>query len=752
MGLLAISLFLYVLLLGTKAGEQWAWVRLAGSILGAVMLVSAFILRRRAEDVVDRLAILAVLLFLVACVASGFPRQSFDAALSALALLGGFLTARDLLHDERARAMLISVVSLLGASIAIAFGIAWLGIWAAWASAFGLGVAPPLDLPLPSGQFGYRHHVAILVLLTFPAILARLRGATRSERLVLRAGVIFGAFVIYAAGSRAIWVAAIVATLVAFVIPRGSAAVRRRLEQGATRPALAAGVALGAIALLFTVQGFWGPLLSRMVSITPLAARGEIWLASFLAWLERPLAGWGPGSFPFVLRETDYFHFNVFSPRHADNVILQALAEGGMFGVAALAVVVATVVVTLRSSGNRAPRPLLWLMLCIGMISLVATPSDFGFLAVLMVVWVAYGLPRDAAPRVEPDRSPRVVLAVLATPVAIATVCFSVAAFMQETARTDAMNGRYDAAAASLRTAVMLDPGMALYARELGWVQIAAGQPASALDDLSRARRTNGDDVAVVRGLALAALNADDLDAAETAARAAVELQEGDASNLLLLGHVAEAAGDLPTAAAMASRALQQQPLLAASDGWQLLGVGDMPDALRNAASDLLRGAGTTVGSRSASLGPSWLAGLAHEPSLEAQAVADAGPYQSEAALLLRFAACELDAETLLSPPSRPTVAYWEVRLVLDTLLGIEDPDGRALSVYQVPGIARDFTGDRATVAIEQQDEVDVEGYNRRPLVLKDPPLTLPSTASAAANWLSREGEYVAQMTAGCID
>ena len=327
--LAGVALLLYVLLVGTFAGERWPAVRLLGLVFGGAVLAAAALTIRRRTDVIDWVSLGALGLFLVACLTSTILRLSLEAAMTATTITFAFLLAREAFAEADARSVFVDVLSLAGTATAIAFGLVWLGVWISWGQAFDWRFAPPLDLPLPSGPFGYRHHVADFVALCAPAMVIHARDRRGAARLLALLGLAFGAFVIVAAGSRMIWLACIVAAIATFLsqvgLGRGISMVRVTAERFPRSVPFAAGALIVVLAVVLA-----GPVLARLTQLSPLEARTEIWGRSIALGLERPFTGWGPGSFPFLLQQTDYFDFNVYAPRHPDNAVVMAAAESGV--------------------------------------------------------------------------------------------------------------------------------------------------------------------------------------------------------------------------------------------------------------------------------------------------------------------------------------------------------------------------------------------------------------------------------------
>ena len=121
------------------------------------------------------------------------------------------------------------------------------------------------------------------------------------------------------------------------------------------------------------------------------ASRLARWESLTDAWLAKPVAGYGPGSFPWILQQTAYFDTNAWAPRHPDSLIFQLLPEAGLLGAAALLVVAVTVVPKIIRGPSRAAS---WVVIIFALAGLGANPTDFGFLVAMAIVWVAFAIPR----------------------------------------------------------------------------------------------------------------------------------------------------------------------------------------------------------------------------------------------------------------------------------------------------------------------------------------------------------------------
>ena len=77
------------------------------------------------------------------------------------------------------------------------------------------------------------------------------------------------------------------------------------------------------------------------------------------------------------------------------------------------------------------------------------------------------------------------------------------------------------------------------------------------------------------------------------------------------------------------------------------------------------------------------------------------------------------------------------MRLVLGTLIGLDNHDALVQSTLQVPSIEERANGDQIETPLENEGSVDHGGYRRRPIELKEPIVDLPTLDSAVFSWLA---------------
>ena len=383
----------FVLIGGTSRGEVGTVLRLVNGLIGGAA-IGLFIVRvQQGSDRIDLATIAAVAVFSMAGVFSTFPRQSFDAVLAALALGAAFYVARRRAPkcgrpptpgDGAHRALRGDDAHHRGQVVPPDPPVV---------ERHRLSVVPPLNFEHAAAPWGHRHDLALLVALLYPAWWIGRQSALRRV-----CAVVFGALallIVIVDASRAVWLALAVATAVV-ALP---AVVRRWQASARLRWAVVGAVGIGVAVAVVT--GVGPSIIERATNLATVDYRAAMWGPLVSDWLEHPLAGNGPGSFPWVLQRTEYFDTNSWAPRHPDSAVVMVLAEGGLLGIAALAILVAGVGPAVLRSRSVAAR---WALIAFGISSLLANPTDFAFLVVLAVAWAAYALPFDP-PASDGDRS-----------------------------------------------------------------------------------------------------------------------------------------------------------------------------------------------------------------------------------------------------------------------------------------------------------------------------------------------------------
>ena len=571
------------------------------------------------------------------------------------------------------------------------------------------------------------------------------------QRPVLRS-IALGAVavVVVLDGSRNLWSAVIVASaVVAIIRVRGRVALRLSRRGVVLIGALVATGVLAAMA-----SGLANPLLDRLTNVVTLGGRGELWSASVTAWLQRPVFGWGAGSYPFLLQQTGYFQTNLWAPLHPDSVVFQLLPETGLFGLVAAACVTGGVAVALRRA-----RPLrwtaVWATLVFALAGIAANPTDFGFLIAVMILWLAVASPRRPPPSawVAPEVRylPRLRYSVALVVMLVTTASTLTASLYWYAARVAVAGGDLRGASIHARVAVTLDPGEAIYRRGYGSILTSLGEASSAIPQLLLAADANPGDPTILRSLAIAEYSGGDRVAAVAAAQEAVRLQALSVPNLLLLAQLLQDSGAHEAAREVLSKTVGLWPVLATSPGWPTLysQIASPREALVMAADHW--------DPESAPSGPFagvWLAVLTDRHDLLDRVLEAEPNLESASTALWEIVQCQpAAAGRTLSAARRDRyydTTYWTVRLILDSLSG-SDRSSAVAALTTLNGSAPGTNeGDVVSVLRDQSTfgSRDVWGYHRFSLGLDPTGFDVLLRRAAGDLWIDDPRRAAAQVDA----
>ena len=491
---------------------------------------------------------------------------------------------------------------------------------------------PPLELFLPTAQYGHHYRIAFFVGLLLPAV-ATLGSGTRIRPLgVLGLGA--GVALIVMSGSRTAWLAGALSLLVGLVLTQRARLANRRW----LLPVVTAVVVGGTFLVVAT------PLADRLLTTSTLELRLAVWESSLSQWLHAPLAGSGPGTFHTQLTLSGYY--NAYEPYipHAHNVIVQTLVETGLLGLTALALAAAAVIAGYARTTPKHWAPAVAIIFFAGA-SLGETPVQQGYLVLPLVIWAALATPRvDAETRAARSRLMRVASLAFAALVATAVILFFAGAAAYDRARMAAAANDDDQAIEALQTATRLDPSSALYWRDLGVRLLSVERYDESAIALSRAAVLNPGDQAVQRATAVMALRSGETATAYRAAEAAVGMADLNVFNHLTRAHVAFEVGDFHTTRAALIAAIRLDPWLLAAPDWTSVFPGLNKQDLLQAAEQSW--AGDPAQSSRTARARTWLAAMTGRPLPE-----DAhGILLAEAALVQ----CDGDtaAQVLMELPS----------------------------------------------------------------------------------------------------
>jgi len=719
---LCVALAYFVLIGGTDMGSVTV-VKAVNASLGAGFITFWAVHLPKRGDSVDRLILVSLLLYLVACITSTLPHVSFGAATDALAYAAVFSVARWRISRASVSRAAVTTLALCGACLAVVvFGL-WGQVVMAWLRE--AGSFPPLDAPMPVGPFRHRHVVAMMLATMAPAMLAVL--SRRRLQLIGATGLILGAAVTLVAGGRGVW-AALTAVIAAPLIGR-AVWTRRAIVVGVAGAALIAVIGLSA--------GLGGAVLARLFTTSTLSYRLAVWEEVIGLWLDRPILGLGPGSFGITVTLSGFFDSNPYLPRHADNAVVQALGEGGVVTLLAMAVVISALVIGVRNAGRDSSRLAIAGLALLCLLSVTDNPTDSPNLVVIGILWAALATPR--LPASNPTEGARITSPILrglraAALLVIGSAVAStiVAAFAFDSARVSAAVGDLATTRSRLAVSTQWDPGMAMYWRDLGIYEHAIGNNSIAERHLERASELNPADTAALRALAVVREALGDDHGAMVAARDAVDRRRWHPINLLTLAAIASRVEDDGTAREALTEVLVFAPWLPASDAW------DDATAPQRALPSLLLAAGQMSEGR-VSADPNqdfsrvWLRALTNQETATENVALKA---------LDEILRCELDdaKSTMESMPIVVSHSYFGVvdQLLLGQMLGDTELYARGLTIAQLRMSPLADIGRRSF-------EVDAPWYDvgedlrlYGTVTIDQPPsqIRLPSRNEALAAWL----------------
>jgi O-antigen ligase len=730
MGLLA-GLVYFLLLGGTSSGPLIPLLQGLTIALSAVLVVAWVRQLRRGSDLVDRLVIGALLLFLAACLLSAFPRQSLDAALGAVGFSATFGLARRELADPVSRRALVNVLGAIGLVMVIGVVAAWGWIWLSWLQLTGWRGIPPLDLDLPSAVWAHQHDLVIFLCLLAPAIwLGRGQGVRRVVAAIALAAL---GLVIVMDGSRTVWLAVGLASLVvgAFAM---SAEFRSR------KALLWGAVAVGMLVVIGVAGGAVGEVVRRVTTISTLDARFAQWVAAVDLWSHRPLQGEGPGSFPFLLRLTDYFQTHGYVSRHPDNAYVHLIADVGLLGVTAWSLLLAALVVGMRRAASAEPA-LIWALVVVVVAGIGTDPFAYGFLVVPVIVWAAYLMPYQSMSANADARTPMRawmtrVAAVGVGVVAAAQVATLAASFAYQSAQIDVSAGRLGDADEALTLAVVLDPGMALYWRERGTARYGAAVP-GAVSDLQRASNLNAADDVAWRVLALALASKPEAGDAVAAAKEAVRRDAADAANQLILARVAAEVDPHAAIDALAA-VVGRSPWILADPSWDAIVSPISND--RILATAVQNWTDGRPQYREPSAG-SWLAGMAGDgKDLTLKANGDARNLMHTSQAIIDLLDCRVPGALsdlrVAEPRESRSPSYWPARIMAERLDGGVTPRTIELAPLRRPILRPLLAGSVGPADLLAGGLQDEYGYGRQ--VMNHASLFIgPSSLGGLQAWLA---------------
>jgi len=727
-GLLAATVYV-VTVGGTGSGELSPMLRLINAGIAASLIVTLIVRAPGEADRLDQVTIVALALFAIAGAFSMFPRQSFDAVLAATAYTAGLFLARRALARDTARRTLMQLLMGLSAAFTLGTAVVWIPHFLEWWALTNWTTSPRLDLPFASGPWGYRYDVVLLIALLYPAWwTGRVSPARRVSAIAIG---LLGLTLVVLSGSRTMWLSLVIAS-VAVAAPVAWIGWRRH------RTAVGWAVAVGAIlttAVLLSEAS--RPFLERGLTLGTIAARLAMWGPLTELWLSHPLAGVGPGSFPWALQLTPYFDTNSFAPRHPDSPVIQLLVEGGLIGLTAASIVIASVAAAVVRGRSRAAA---WALIVAVVACLGTNPTDFAFLVVVLIAWTAYAAPSKPAVAGSSALRRMPVMAGLAVMAVISAAYGAtlVGGFAYDAARAAVDRDDLRGAKSSLDVAVAVDPGMALYWRQRGIASRLLGNDVVALPDLARATELNPVDDLAWRATAFVHSSLGDTSAAMRAIERAVAVQRSDAANLLSAAWLLRRNAQDEEAEAVLAEVAQAWPLVVGAANWSTVAPPGQTVAILQAAA--ARWAGGMPAPQRYEGQDDWLALILADPTASDEAGESTLPRAISAARR-----CDPQAANLLkmvSSAERGTVEYWEARARVAANGGERDDDA-VTGFYLSTGTP--VVAQRTDATLNPLNEGAWWGYRRTPIFWPSTEPVLPDPHAGWLRWVFAPQEAIAE-------
>ena len=737
MGVGLLAALVYVLVVGgTSSGELQPVPRLLNAAIGGALVLGMLRIERGSFDRLDRALAIALGTFALAGALSSFPRQALDATLGATVFFSAVLVARTQLRAEVVRRAFIAALIGLSCLFTIGAALAWLPHLLEWWNVAGRSTLPPLNMSLSGGPWGYRYDIALLLAMLYPA------WWIGRPSLLRRVGAVaiglLGLLLVIATGSRTVWGALIIATLALGVPPLA----RIWREHPHRRPLVGLAALVSASAAVLTVM--LTPLGERLATAASLDWRLAMWQPLLGLWSESPVAGVGPGSFPWALQLTAYFETRTWAPRHPDNALMQVLPEAGLLGAAALVIV--AVAVSAAVLRGRSPAAT-WALVAFAVACVGGNPTEFSYLVVIALAWVTYAAPRgELAPeRQLPSAVPiRALTAALLLIIAIAYGATVLSAFPYESGRHAAERADYEEAVSAFETASRLDPGMALYHRQLGTATLMNGDILGAATHMELATTLNPSDDLAWRTLAVAAQASGDHEAADRAMTSALATQRSDPTNLLLAAVIATEDGRPDDALQLMAEAVQSWPAIVGAPGWQeVVPAGSSTAEVVDVAADRwLRGAPTPELPFDQGL---WLGALTGRADVLDAARETSPVGESMTDILVEQLRCGTSGHERLESvdaAERRAHMYWMLRIRASALEGDIDLDAVQALQIMTGGSYAPAVADSQMNALNENTGLssDQWGYRRPAIAWPVGPIDLPSPHAGTVAFLFDPG------------
>jgi O-antigen ligase/tetratricopeptide (TPR) repeat protein len=470
----------------------------AAGTLGAWLLVAVRHEAWRPRSVLMPAIVAALLSMGVATVFSRIPRVSAEYLAFGIVLAALYLLLVRLMASPFFRVRLVFLSSGLFLLISTAYIVVVVIRWATWLRTVGHLTVPPLRPDFESLTFDNPANLLMMVaLLAVPTVAGVSWGRRRGVALgALAIGLT--AVVALMSGTRAGWLALAVAGLVgasAFVVALRSGLRREGWARSvwhsrAWRAAVVAGFGLVVVAALL-----FAPAILRRASEGGEALRGTFVAIALRLFSEAPVTGTGLGTWA-VQRiaqtrpgETDYYI------PHAHNIYVQTLAEQGLIGALAGAVVALSLVWLLINGISSGGTRRQWAIVTLIGLVYFGVHETLDFMLNIPAVLFALAIPiayldatTEAAPPWHRWVQPRPTIRNAARWVALGLTGIALAGIvlqeipgrLLDQAVTLANVGRWSEARQPALQAAAMDPDISAYGFTAGLVEAHAGNHAAA--------------------------------------------------------------------------------------------------------------------------------------------------------------------------------------------------------------------------------------------------------------------------------
>ena len=516
------------------------------------------------------------------------PRLSLDPTMAGFAIALTYLLLSRILADSwfrrRFEPAMVTAVGLVCAAYIVQVVLEWLRWW----GLVGALVVPPLRPSFVGLGFGSPNLVATFLLLLGPLAVVVVGRSSRTWPAVALGAAV--AVAIFLTGSRGAYIGVAVAMFVAV----GLAATRREFGRPLADKAnllfrrRRSVLALSAICVLVLVV-FTPVVVSRFLQGGD-SLRIDLWRSAASIFVDHPLFGGGPGTWVQLKIPANPPGTSNIIVAHAHNMYIQAAAELGLVGLAALLFLVIATGRRLLGAWRSAPVPLsvetgaviVGLSAFAGQ-SLVDNLVNLPFVCLLVigvVAWVDAGMINLEASGTNNrsvdhtvSRLSAVVLPVAALVASVLVLPFVIrtdaAMFASEAGALAGKAGDWPTALADYGVATSLDPGFALHRLERASALARTGRLAEAREETLAASK---DDQTAIILASLAALDqaAGDLAAANEHVRRAVTFGTNEPNVALNAGLIGEAIGDRAFALDQFANAVAWDPPLAGNAFWVL--------------------------------------------------------------------------------------------------------------------------------------------------------------------------------------